>query len=45
MVVLKASVKRILSLLLLTVVLTAIPCVALAANNSAPTDDAVIDFK
>ena len=44
MVVLKASVKRILSLLLLTVVLTAIPCVALAANNSAPTDDAVIDF-
>ena len=44
MVVLKASVKRILSLLLLTVVLTAIPCVALAANNSVPTDDAVIDF-
>lgn len=44
MVVLKASVKRILSLLLLTVVLTAIPCVALAANSSATTDDAVIDF-
>lgn len=44
MVVLKASVKRILSFLLLTVVLTAIPCVALAANSSAPTDDAVIDF-
>ena len=39
MVVLKASVKRILSLLLLTVVLTAIPCVALAADS-----DAVIDF-
>lgn len=44
MVVLKASVKRILSLLLLTVVLTAIPCVALAENSSAPTDEAVIDF-
>lgn len=41
---LKASMKRILSLLLLTMVLTAIPCVALAANSSATTDDAVIDF-
>lgn len=42
--VLKASVKRILSLLLLAMVLSAIPCVALAANGGDPADDAVINF-
>lgn len=41
---LKASMKRIVALLLLTMVLSAIPCVALAANGSAPADNAVIDL-
>lgn len=41
---LKASMKRILALLLLAMVLSAIPCVALAANSGDPADDAVINF-
>lgn len=41
---LKASMKRILALLLLAMVLSAIPCVALAANGGVPADDAVINF-